>query len=140
MDFIELDLKEEFRKQYLDDDATDSAWQVEFITREFRKPKTRKCWFKYPLHVLAGDELNTQYAKGDGPTKKGQSNADRKCGRREMLVTAYEANDLNGTGVEIETLADYLEMSQKTIRRYVDENKDFVIKDNVAYRVKSKKS
>lgn len=57
-----------------------------------------------------------------------------------MLVTAYEANDLNGTGVEIETLADYLEMSQKTIRRYVDENKDFVIKDNVAYRVKSKKS
>ena len=46
----------------------------------------------------------------------------------------------SGTGVEIETLADYLEMSQKTIRRYVDENKDFVIKDNVAYRVKSKKS
>ena len=46
-------------------------------------------------------------------------------------MTAIYENEAILTGVSV---------AETTIRRYVDENKDFVIKDNVAYRVKSKKS
>lgn len=128
------DLKEEFRKQYLDDDTTDSAWQVEFITREFRKPKTRKCWFKYPLHVLAGDELNTQYAKGEAPETK----VAHKNSRKEKLISAYEVNNLDGNGVALDVLAEYLEMSTRTMRRYIAENTEFVIKDNIVKLAKNR--
>lgn len=123
MDFIELELDEEFRLQYLDEDSGDSAWQVEFITREFKKPKTRKCWFKYPLHVLAGNELDGKYAKGDKPEAK----VMHKDIRKESLIDAYEVNNTDGTGVKIEVMADYLGISTRTVRRYIEENSEFAV-------------
>lgn len=134
MDFIELELDEEFRLQYLDEDSGDSAWQVEFITREFKKPKTRKCWFKYPLHVLAGNELDGKYAKGDKPEAK----ALHKDVRKESLMDAYEVNNTDGTGVKIEVMADYLGISTRTIRRYIEENPEFtVIRNRVKFSKKT---
>lgn len=55
------------------------------------------------------------------------------------MIVAYKVNDLDGTGVELETLANYLELSVKTIRRYALENGDFEVRNGKVKMVKCEK-
>lgn len=125
LDLIEIDIDEAFRAKYLDQDCPDTAWEVECIAREFRKPKNRKCWFRYPLHVIAGDELKNQFAKGSiDNARKSSPTYSTKEGRREALVDAFDAISMGEAEVDIKEIAKYLDISERTVRTYVKENDD----------------
>lgn len=51
VDLMEIDL-EGFDKGAYDIPEECTAWKVEFIAREFRRPKPIVIWFKFPLHEI----------------------------------------------------------------------------------------
>lgn len=108
LDLTEIDLDDEFRNKYLDDEADDTAWEVECIAREFKKPKRRKCWFKYPLHVLAGSELDNQYVKGDiANARKASPNYSTKEGRMENIEDWFDVVSMGKGKCTLDELAEY---------------------------------
>lgn len=137
LDLTEIDIDEETRLKYLDEDSCETAWEVECIAREFRKPKNRKCWFKYPLHVLAGDELKGQFTKGSiDNARKSSPKYSTKEDRVESILDWFDICSMGNEGVSLKELADYSGKAEKTIRRYVKECDELEVENSVVRRVK----
>ena len=123
MDMVELELDDDFKNNVSDYGNEVLAYQVECVAREFPKPKSRKVFFKYPLHVVdTSGQLDKFYPKGDiHNAQKASPNYSTPESRKEKLDTAYDVLNVEGSGVLISELATYLEKSERTIREYVKE-------------------
>ena len=124
MDIVELEVDDDFKNKEADYDAP--AWNVECVTREFKKPKDRKVWFKFPLHIVdTTGQLDKFYPKGDiHNAQKASPNYSTPDSRKENLDTAFNVLNMDGKGVSVKELADYLGKSERTIREYVKEFKN----------------
>ena len=124
MDIVELEVDDDFKNKEADYDAP--AWNVECVTREFKKPKDRKVWFKFPLHIVdTTGQLDKFYPKGDiHNAQKASPNYSTPDSRKENLDTAFNVLSMDGKGVSVKELADYLGKSERTIREYVKEFKN----------------
>lgn len=125
IDMTELDLGDNFNMDV--DSSTDSAFQVEFVTREFKRPKSRKIWFKYPLHIVDDKgELNDYYPRGAGPRNKPQS---QKYEGDDEISEVLQMLD-EGEGVTENDLAEYFEVTPRCIRNWVKKsNGRFILKN-----------
>ena len=96
------------------------------MAREFPKPKSRKVFFKYPLHIVdTSGQLDKFYPKGDiHNAQKASPNHSTPDSRKENLDTAFNVLNMDGKGVSVKELADYLGKSERTIREYVKEFKN----------------
>ena len=138
LDLTELPLDDEFRLKYLDPDSGDTAWEVECIAREFRKPKNRKCYFKYPLHVIGGDELRNMHPKGsiENARKSNPNNKDEGKDKAELIEDWFEINAMGRDEVSLEEIAKYADLNERTIRRYVEETDKLIVEKKMIRRVK----
>lgn len=126
MDMVELELDDNYKSNVSDYGNEVLAYQVECVAREFPKPKSRKVFFKYPLHIVdTTGQLDKFYPKGDiHNAQKASPNYSTPDSRKENLDTAFNVLNMDGKGVSVKELADYLGKSERTIREYVKEFKN----------------
>lgn len=126
MDMVELELDDNYKNNVSDYGNEVLAYQVECVAREFPKPKSRKVFFKYPLHIVdTTGQLDKFYPKGDiHNAQKASPNYSTPDSRKENLDTAFNVLNMDGKGVSVKELADYLGKSERTIREYVKEFKN----------------
>lgn len=132
MDIVELEVDDDFKNKEADYDAP--AWNVECVTREFKKPKDRKVWFKFPLHIVdTSGQLDKFYPKGDIHNAVKNSPSAIKSRMKQQLPDAYQLLD-DGKGVSLEDLAQYFNVDKKTIRRWANNLDEFEVKDSIVYK------
>lgn len=132
LDLLELEL-ENMNEDKLQDAPIDTsqctAWRMEGTLREYPKFKPVDLWFEYPIHkvdtngFLAMAQFDSPQQKGANVINKRKKAAKEK--KKEQIVDAFNIADAeNGfTGqVEIKRVAELLDVSEKTLRRYLKES------------------
>lgn len=126
LDMIELELEDEFKQQYLDNPRA-TAWRLESSLREFANIKPVNFWFEYPIHKL--DEagiLEKQYASGDPRVNLEKSGKRKQTpeSRKNDFDTAFDINVKEDGTCEVVNIAEYLDLSERTIRDRIREFDD----------------
>lgn len=109
-----------------------SAWRIEGTLREFPKFAPVNLWFKYPVHNIDNIGVLKDIAVDDGmPTwkknfSKKKTDAERKTERKNSLETAFEACGIDDK-VTVKAMAEYMGVSEKTVRRRLKEHGGFWI-------------
>ena len=109
-----------------------SAWRIEGTLREFPKFASVNLWFKYPVHSIDNIGVLKDIAVDDGmPTwkknfAKKKTDAERKNERKNSLETAFEACGIDDK-VTVKAMAEYMGVSEKTVRRRLKEHGGFWI-------------
>ena len=112
--------------------ASRSAWRIEGTLREFPKFAPVNLWFKYPVHNIDNIGVLKDIAVDDGmPTwkknfAKKKTDAERKTERKNSLETAFEACGIDDK-VTVKSMAEYMGVSEKTVRRRLKEHGGFWI-------------
>jgi len=114
LDMIELELSEDIINNVRDNGAT--AWRLESSLREFANIKPVNFWFEYPLHKIDSrgvlGEMPAQGSPEAGRLKNPKSKSQDEAATE--FRTAYDACNMSGK-VTVNDLADYMEVSDKTI-------------------------
>ncbi|MCD8107279.1 MAG: AAA family ATPase [Oscillospiraceae bacterium] len=141
IDLVELDLSEEIMNEVADSSA-DTAWQMDFVTRDFAQPKSRKIWFKYPLHVLDNSgALNHSYGRGD-PRRNLKQNKNGTAKIQEekdiILQKAFEVLSMGEDEIPVKDIAEYMaesedkvESKRREIYRWVKSSDKFLVRDGM---------
>lgn len=109
-----------------------SAWRAEGTLREYPRFDPVNMWFSYPIHVVDDvGSLKDLEPEGEQPSwkknfQKKKSPEERKKERKEALEIAFEACSIDGD-VTVDALAEYMGVSEKTVRRRIKEHGGFWI-------------
>lgn len=112
-----------------------SAWRIEGTLREFPKFQPVNLWFDYPIHKIDESgalediqpgEAVPQYKKNFGKKK---STEERKRERDDSLQLALQSNF--GNPATVENLAQYMGVSEKTVRRRIKESGKYIIEEGI---------
>lgn len=114
-----------------------TAWRIEGTLREFPKFEPINLWFDYPIHRPddcgalkdidpEGEQPWNKTWKKNFPAKK--SPEDRKKDRKQSLDEAFSYCADDGIA-EISDIAQYLGVTEKTVRNRLKEQSDFRLKD-----------
>lgn len=109
-----------------------SAWRVEGTLREYPKFAPVNMWFQYPVHKI--DEvgvLKDIQPEGDAPAwkknfNKKKSPEESKKERTAALETAFDACGIEEK-ITVSAIAEYMGISEKTVRNRVKEHGGFWI-------------
>lgn len=118
-----------------------TAWRVEGTLREFAKFEPVNIWFGYPVHTVDDSGvLNDVEPEDAQPTwkknfDKRKSPDEKKEERKHSFDTAYSALNDGIEPVTIDGLAEYLGISDKTVRRRVKEAGSYKIEGNSVIKV-----
>ncbi|MDD4566083.1 MAG: AAA family ATPase [Eubacteriales bacterium] len=111
-----------------------SAWRIEGTLREFPKFPPVNLWFDYPVHnVDIVGSLKDVELEGESPpwkknfTKK-KTPEERKKEKENALETAFEACSIDEQ-VTINSLAEYMGVTDKTVRSRIKEHGGFWVDD-----------
>lgn len=145
LDLLELEL-ENMNEDKLQDAPIDTsqctAWRMEGTLREYPKFKPVDLWFEYPIHkvdtngFLAMAQFDSPQSKGlDKMNKRKQAVKERK---KEQLVDAFNIaaaeNGFNGKA-DIKRVAEIMEVSEMTVRRYLRETPIFNVDKGELFKV-----
>lgn len=145
LDLLELEL-ENMNEDKLQDAPIDTnqctAWRMEGTLREYPKFKPVDLWFEYPIHkvdtngFLAMAQFDSPQSKGlDKMNKRKQAVKEKK---KEQLVDAFNIaaaeNGFNGRA-DIKRVAEIMEVSEMTVRRYLRETPIFNIDKGELFKV-----
>lgn len=120
-----------------------TAWRIESTLREFPRFPPVNVWFDYPVHlpdengVLADIKPEAELPPWKQNFKKKKSEKERKQDRKDAVETAYEACSIDEQ-ITLESLAKYMGVSEKTVRRRLKEHGDFEVDGSVVTRTNSK--
>ena len=109
-----------------------TAWRIEGTLREFPKFAPVNLWFDYPVHnvdnigVLADVEPDGEVPVWKKAQEKRKPPGDKKKERKEAIETAYSACTIDGD-VTVEAMAEYMGVTEKTVRNRIKEHGDFWI-------------
>ena len=114
-----------------------TAWRIEGTLREFPKFKPVNLWFDYPVHqidkvgVLEDIQPDTEippWKKGADRNKKNAK--DRKNDRKKALEGAVENGNF-GDEPSVNDVAEYMGVSDRTVRDRIKEHGGYVIVDGI---------
>ena len=111
-----------------------TAWRIEGTLREFPKFEPINLWFDYPIHkvdkigLLKDMEPESEKPSWKKAVEKRKSPADKKKERKQSIETAFEALGI-GEKVTLEDLAEYMAVTEKTVRNRLKEHGGFVIEE-----------
>lgn len=125
---------------------TMTAWRIEGTLREFPKFQPVNLWFDYPIHK--GDESGAlkdiqpederpAWQKGSVNNKK--SAQSRKEDRKRALQEAVEGCNF-GEIPTVKDVAEYLGISERTVRDRIKEHGGYTIKDGEVHKKGKRKS
>lgn len=104
-----------------------TAWRIEGTLREFPSFSPINLWFEYPTHrlddsgVLKDIQPEGEKAPWQKAMEKRKTPEEKKEERKRALETAFQACDM-GEEVTVNDLAEYLGVSDKTIKRRIKEH------------------
>lgn len=107
-----------------------TAWRIEGTLREFPKFDPVNAWFKYPVHVLDDSLQDIQLEEDPKENwKKGvkKSNESRSEKAAKELEEAFNILSVDGDPIEVNQIADYLELSKKSIYGRVKKHNSFEV-------------
>lgn len=112
-----------------------TAWRIDGTLREFPRFKPVNLWFNYPMHEV--DEvgiLKDQEAEGDKPPwqraiEKRKPKEQKNKNRKAALENAFNFCTTNDR-VTVQDLAEYMDVTEKTVKNRLKEHGGFWIKDN----------
>lgn len=116
-----------------------TAWRIDGTLREFPRFKPINVWFKYPIHKLDSvGVLSDLEPDGEQPSWKKamgsrKTSAQRKRDRLKALDTAYQAVGIDEI-VTLKDIAEYMGLSEKTIKRRVKEHPDFTFDGTTVFK------
>lgn len=121
-----------------------TAWRMEGTLREFPKFPPKNLYFKYPVHEedmigilkdLQADTDLTSYQRGakKGHEKQSANAKAKAVDKNAELINVFNAVNVNGQ-VTIQEIAEYIGVSDKTVRRRLSSSKDFSIENNIVKR------
>lgn len=114
-----------------------TAWRIEGTLREFPKFKPVNLWFDYPIHqidkvgVLEDIHPDTEippWKKGADRNKKNAK--ERKNDRKKALEEAVENGNF-GDEPSVNDVAEYMGVSDRTVRDRIKEHGGYVIEDGI---------
>lgn len=110
-----------------------TAWRIEGTLREYPRFPPLDVWFDYPVHRPDADGV-LQDCETEAPTwtknfPKKRSNKERQDERKEGIETAFSAVAENGE-CSITELAEYLGVTDRTVRNHLKEHGNFWIEDS----------
>lgn len=118
-----------------------TAWRVDATLREFPKFAPVNLWFNYPVHYVDDvGSLKDIEAEGAAPSWKLKAKGNKSSGtnakkeRIENTESAYEACKIDGD-VTVKDMAEYLVLSERTVRRRIEETKKMVIENGIIRRL-----
>ena len=109
-----------------------TAWRIEGTLREFPAFPPVNLWFNYPVHcpdisgVLADITPEAAEQTWRRNFQKKKSSKERKEDRKTSIETAFEACGFDGQ-VTLGRLADYMGVTEKTVRNRLKEHGGFWI-------------
>lgn len=122
-----------------------TAWRIEGTLREFPKFPPVNLWFDYPIHRAdeSGALNDIQPEDERPPWQKGAANnkksaQSRKEDRKRALQEAVEGYNF-GDIPAVEAVAEYLGISERTVRDRIKEHGGYIIKDGRVYKKSRKK-
>ena len=111
-----------------------TAWRIEGTLREFPSFPALNVWFEYPVHhgdvsgVLADIQpeaaIPSWQRNFSKSGKRSKSKEERVRERGEKLSTAFDLVAENGRAT-VADVANALSVTEKTVRRYIDDNGEF---------------
>ena len=119
-----------------------SAWRIDGTFREFPKFKPVNLWFNYPIHQVDDTGvLKDQEAEADKPPwqraiEKRKPKEAKKKERKISVEVAYEACNFE-EGVTLKKMAEYMEVTEKTVRNRLNEHGGFEIENGKVERKKT---
>ena len=129
IDIVPLEETEDYQNMERDDPHA-KPYRVEFVLREFPSPDPINVLFSWPLHTVTDSEAVKALAPQGSPegnlSKSSKRNSTPEK-RGKKLETAYQACSIE-TPVTVKSLAGYLNVSEQTVRNYVQETENFYIK------------
>lgn len=120
--------------------ASRTAWRIEATLREFPKFPPVNLWFDYPIHKadvsgalqdIRPDEDKAPWQRGAEKNKK--NSHERKAERRKSLEKAIEGSNF-GEMPTVKDVANFLGISERTVRDRIKEHEKYVIKDGLIKR------
>lgn len=111
-----------------------TAWRIEGTLREFPAFSPRNLWFDYPTHRVDTDGvLEDVKPESDAPwggnRERKKSAKQRRAEREDSLGVAYEASRDGKENVTVKDMAQYLGVSEKTVRRRISESGKYTVED-----------
>lgn len=117
-----------------------TAWRLDGTLREFPKFEPKNLWFRYPVHVedttgvlkdLQSESEMHPYQRGNQKRgkKTKETYAAQKADKKAALLNAFHACNLDGV-VTVDDMAEYLGISEKTVRRRVKDCEELIIENN----------
>jgi RecA-family ATPase len=132
LDMIQLETTDEFMAQYADV-QTATAWRLESSLREFSNFKPVNFWFEYPLHRVDDKGiLAKHYADGDPKAnlEKSGKRTQTPESRKDEFDAAFDINKQDDNTCLVSVLAEYLGVTDRTIRKRVTEFEDDYINNH----------
>jgi len=109
-----------------------TAWRIDGTLREFPKFKTVNAWFKYPIHILDDtlQDISLEEVQKES-WKKGvqKSNENRAEKSKKELEEAFNILSVDGSPVDVGQIADYMDLSKKSIYGRVKKHESFILED-----------
>lgn len=115
-----------------------TAWRIEGTLREFPKFPPVNVWFDYPIHridmsgVLKDIQLDAPAQPWQRNFSKKKSDKERKDERKESIESAFNFCCMDGKEVGISELAEYMGVTEKTVRTRLKEHGGFYVEDGKA--------
>ena len=125
---------------------TMTAWRIEGTLREFPKFPPVNLWFDYPIHKedesgalkdIHPEDERSPWQKGSVNNKR--SAQSRKEDRKRALQEAVEGCNF-GEIPTVKDVAEYLGISERTVRDRIKEHGGYTIKDGEVHKKVKKKS
>ncbi len=119
-----------------------TAWRIEGTLREFPKFKPVDLWFTYPTHQVDDTGiLKDQEAEGDKPPwqramEKRKPKEKKAKDRKIALENAFEGCTFDGE-VTLKNMAEYMGVTEKTVRNRIEEHGVFDIENGIVKRKKT---
>lgn len=117
-----------------------TAWRIDGTLREFPKFEPISLWFDYPVHKAdesgALKDINPEEEKAPwqkGAAKNKKNAQDRKADRKAALVEAIEGCNF-GEIPAVKDVAEYLGISERTVRDRIKEHGGYTIEDGNVYK------
>lgn len=121
-----------------------TAWRIEGTLREFPKFDPVNVWFSYPVHLtdMSGALGDIQPEGEQAPWQRGsaknKNNAkNRKSDRKVALEEAIDGSNF-GEKPSVNEVAEYLGVSDRTVRDRVKEHGGYTIEDGLIQKVSEK--
>lgn len=136
LDMIQLCVDDD--KDTEEDTLKPTAWRISGTLREFPTFEAVNVWFAYPIHkvddtgllAMAAEEGSLADIQAKGRVLGNQAKTAKKESRISKIDEAYEALSFGGKErVSVEDIANYFDVSIKTIRRDITANGKFEIKN-----------